>query len=152
MRLGFEVLGRRHLSWLRALRNENREWFMDTREIKDPEMQELWFRLSCGIGDLNLIIKDGEERVGFISVYNIANGTATIGRMMIEKKFKRQGYMIVALSKVQKLCKEYLDIEELKLEVKMSNIPARDLYVNSGFISYGFSGDRDTMFMKKRLA
>lgn len=150
MKLYFEVLGRRHLEWLRNLRNQNRQWFMDNRELS-PIDQTLWFGRSCDSGDLNLVIKsmDG-ERVGFISVYDISiEGRAIIGRMMTDDKFKHQGYMERALIEVLTLCKDLLGIEELSLTVKKENIPARDLYVKFGFITYGLT--TETLIMRKRL-
>lgn len=149
MKLSFEILGRRHLEWLRCLRNQNREWFMDTKIITHPEMQELWFRLSSGTGDLNLVIKNEEERVGFISVYNISGGGAVVGRMMVDDKYKRQGYMEKSLVNVFDICKRYLGIEELRLEVKGANIPARDLYTRLGFVTYGIT--QETLIMRKVL-
>lgn len=123
---------------------------MDDREIT-PEMEVSWFKESSRNGDLNLVIKSvSGDRVGFISVYDISiEGRAVIGRMMTDDKFKRQGYMEYALIAVIELCREFLGLEELSLQVKKDNIPARDLYVKFGFITYGLT--TDTLIMRKRL-
>lgn len=149
MKSHFEVLGVRHLGWLMDLRNQNREWFMNTRELK-PEDQDNWFKQSSNAGDLNLVIKTFEgDRVGFISVYNFYHGVATIGRMMVDDKFKHQGYMESALINTIDICKRYLGIDELTLEVKKANIPARELYSKFGFVTYGIT--KETLIMRKRL-
>lgn len=145
MALGFEVLGRRHLSWLMELRNENREWFMDDRKIPSFNVQQFWFSESCNEGDLNLVITVDNERVGFISVYNISGGGATIGRMMVADKHKRKGYMTKAMINVFRICKYDLNIETLTLEVKTANIPARQLYTILGFTTIGYTTEVITM-------
>jgi RimJ/RimL family protein N-acetyltransferase len=149
MPLSFEVLGRRHLDWLKDLRNNNREWFIDSKLILHNEMQELWFRLSSARGDLNLVIKDEGQLVGFISVYNISGDIANIGRMMVDNKFKHQGYMLKSLIKVFEICKKHLGIAELVLEVKNENIIARDLYTKMGFVAFGLTSR--TVIMRKIL-
>lgn len=148
MKSHFEVLSAKHLDWMTNVRNQNREWFMNSQpvEFKDTET---WFEKSTDNGDLNLVIKTfGGDRVGFISVYNISpDGSATIGRMMVHDKFKHQGYMEGAMIGVLDICKRYLGIESLTLEVKKNNIPARDLYCKFGFVTFGIT--RDTLIMRK---
>lgn len=144
----FEILGRRHLEWLKNLRNQNKEWFMDSQQV-DIEETETWFRNSSNAGDLNLVIKNEEERIGFISVYNIFGGVANIGRMMIEDKYKHQGYMERAMIHVFDICRNQLKLDELTLEVKASNIIARDFYSKMGFIVRGFTAD--TYIMRKAI-
>lgn len=148
MKLTFEVLGRRHLDWLRNLRNENRGWFLDSREVNAID-EGLWFRYSTDTGDLNLVLKDGEERIGFISIYNTSGGGAVVGRMMVESKHKRKGYMEKALINIFDICRRYLGIEELRLEVKKENLPARDLYCKLGFLTFGIT--QETLIMRKML-
>lgn len=149
MKLSFEVLSTRHLDWLRSLRNQNRKWFLDSREI-EKQNQEVWFRASSNNGDLNLVIKGEEEekRVGFISVYNIKNNTASIGRMMIDDEFKHQGYMERAMIYVFDICR-LLGLKTLSLEVKHENTNARSLYTKMGFVTYGYTPG--TITMRKML-
>lgn len=152
MGIRFELLNHRHLEWLRNLRNTNREWFFNKDEIKEPELQQLWARISSDRGDLNLVIFDTntDERVGFISLYEISpGGLAKVGRMMTVEHFKHQGYMQKALIKVCDIAKNHLGIKELTLEVLNSNIIARDFYVKMGFVTYGLTSEY--MIMRKYL-
>jgi RimJ/RimL family protein N-acetyltransferase len=148
--LTLEPLGKRHLEWLRCLRNANREWFNDSRLIETHEQQYRWFRESTDRGDLNLVIRDADsdDLVGFISVYEILpGGSAVIGRMMIGEKFKRQSYMERAIIRVFDICKYAMAMSHLNLEVKSENIPARQLYSKLGFVDYGFTAN--TRIMRK---
>ncbi len=140
MRLSFEILGKRHLQWLMDLRNQNRTWFMNSEEIKKYPHYN-WFIESCERGDLNLVIVDPDtfDRIGFISIYNMSGGCANIGRMMVDDRFKHQGYMKRAMIKVFLICKTMFNLEQLTLEVKSDNIIASDLYVTMGFMTIGFT-------------
>lgn len=150
MKSHFEVLGIKHLVWLAALRNQNHEWFINDK-IVDITQTLAWFKLSSEDGDLNLVIKTFEgDKVGFISVYDFNyGGVATIGRMMVDDKYKHKGYMESALINALDICKRFLGLDELVLEVKKSNIPARELYSKFGFITYGIT--QETLIMRKRL-
>lgn len=144
MGLSFEILGRRHLQWLTNLRNQNREWFFDDTEATLLST-ETWFLQSCNRGDLNLVIRDpdSDDMVGFISLYAMTpGGCASIGHMMVDDKFKHQGYMEKAMCKVFDLARSYFRLCYLVLEVKKENIPARQLYSKLGFVTYGFTTDR----------
>lgn len=150
MALIFKVLGKRHLTWLTALRNQNKEWFLNTKYV-DISDTENWFKESSEKGDLNLIIEDisSDERVGFISLYNMYGGSANIGRMMIDDKFKRQGYMEKAMCKIFDIAKNTLGLDHLVLEVKNENLPARQLYARLGFVTFGFT--QNTCIQRKIL-
>ncbi len=150
MRLNFSLLNKGKLEWLRNLRNQNKEWFINNRII-EHEDHVLWFQRSTQTGDLNLVIHDEEsgEAVGFLSIYNIYGECANIGRMMIDDKYKHQGYMGRAIIKAFDLAKIYFGIHYLVLEVKNENVIARDLYTKMGFVTYGFTSH--TLIMKKIL-
>jgi RimJ/RimL family protein N-acetyltransferase len=149
MNISFKLLSLRNLEFVRLLRNENREWFINSREI-DPIAHAMWFALE-NLGNLNLVIYlDSYEPVGFISLYNITpDGRANIGRMMVSSNHKHQGIMTRAIIKVFALCQEFFGIYELVLEVKNSNVIARTLYTKLGFTTYGFT--KDTTIMRKRF-
>jgi RimJ/RimL family protein N-acetyltransferase len=148
--ISFEPLSYRNLEFVRELRNQNKEWFMDSKEVLEEEHRQ-FFRETTQSGDINLVIRDNTttERVGFISIYNITpDGHANIGRMMVKDSHQHQGYMLAALIKAFDLC-HYFDIRQLVLEVKASNVPARSLYTKCGFVTEGFT--RDTIIMRKRF-
>lgn len=151
MNIHFENLSYKNLEFVRQLRNQNRAWFMYSEEVNEAGHGN-WFRRTVQSGDVNLIIVDSNTRiqVGFISIYNITpDGHATIGRMMVDDSYKRKGYMLRALVKVLVLASEYYHIHEITLEVKKSNIPARDLYTRFGFVTIGFTNE--TLIMRKRF-
>lgn len=137
----FELLSKGTSEFLRVLRNENRKWFSDEREIS-PEAQWEWIINPNRQKELNLIIKDSENRdkIGFISIYDISlDGHATIGRMMTVNSFKHKGYMKRAMIKAFRLAKEYFGLKELVLTVKKENVVAVDFYTKMGFMTYGFT-------------
>lgn len=140
MDIHFEMLSRRSSEFLRTLRNENREWFSDDRELS-LESHLMWIDSPARMKELNLIIKDAEnkDKVGFISIYDISNDYATIGRMMVVNTAKHKGYMKKAMIKAFELARRFFGIKELTLTVKKSNIIARDLYTKMGFMTYGFT-------------
>lgn len=141
MDIHFELLSRGTSEFLRNLRNENRQWFSDTKEI-NLESHAIWMNAPNRLKELNLIIKDSGngEKVGFISVYDISpDGHAIIGRMMIVNTMKHQGYMKRAMIKVFELVRKYFGIRELVLTVKKENVIAVDFYIMMGFLTYGFT-------------
>lgn len=141
MDIQFELLSKGTSEFLRVLRNENRKWFSDEREISQESQWE-WVISPNRMKELNLIIRDSvnREKVGFISLYDISpDGYATIGRMMMVNYFKHQGYMKRAMIKVFELAKKFFGIRELVLTVKKENIIAVDLYNKMGFMTHGFT-------------
>lgn len=153
MAIHFELLNRNNLEALRKLRNENREWFIDSKEISFEDQYQWFVDRSKFTNDLIFLIIDNNisyEYIGVISIYNITkDGLANIGRMMIADKFKRKGYMLRSLILMFELAQRFLGIKQLTLEVKSSNVPARELYTKVGFITYGFT--KDTIIMRKIL-
>ncbi len=146
MKLSFKVLGTTNLRWLKELRNSNKEWFIDSNEVTDNSTWQ-WFNDSCSKGDLNLILVLEDEKIGFLSIYNRNKDSANIGRMMMDDKYKHKGYMEDALIKVFDVCRLALNIKLLILEVKSSNVPARNLYTKMGFVTYGITAD--SLIMRK---
>lgn len=154
MAIHFELLNRQNLEDLRKLRNENREWFINSKEISYEE-QWVWF-LNRGYitQEFIFLIKDSNlpnKYIGAISLYNVNSDGhfANIGRMMVANEFKHQGYMKRAMILMFEFAQKFLGIRELTLEVKNSNIIARDFYTKMGFITYGIT--KDTLIMRKVL-
>lgn len=150
MDIHFELLSFIDSNLLRELRNENKHCFLDTREISIEE-QHRWVKDIKRLRELNLFILDSSnnEKVGFISLYDICRDCAKIGRMMMLRDYRHQGYMKRAMIKVFRLAKDFFGIKELLLEVRQENIIARDLYVKMGFVTYGLT--KEFLIMRKFL-
>lgn len=151
MDITFELLSKGTSEFLRNLRNENRGWFSDTNEIL-PEAQWEWVNSPARLKELNLIIKDSEnkEKVGFLAIYDISsNGYATIGRMMTVYELRHKGYMKRAMIKAFELARKFFGIKELNLSVRKENVIATEFYIKMGFITYGLTDE--LYIMRKAL-
>ncbi len=97
--------------------------------------------------------EDGKV-LGYAGLWNIC-GNADIMNIGVLSKYRRCGIAIRLLSELEKYCLEN-SIFEINLEVRIGNIPARELYKKMGYKEISvrkgyYSGKEDGVVMKKIL-
>lgn len=101
-----------------------------------------------------LVAVKSSQVVGYIGVWNIC-GAADIIDVAVLKEFRRLGIGSMLISKMTKICREK-DVFEINLEVRVSNLAARELYKKSGFVENGlrkkyYENTEDAILMTKKL-
>jgi len=121
------------IEWLRIIRNQYKDHFLDSGGIS-PEQQKIWYKRYLGSNDQMYVVelKSG-ERIGTVGLYNIDadNRVATFGRVILLEEYQGKGY---AEEFVKLLVNEALRIfDKIKVEVHLDNINAIAIYARSGF-------------------
>ena len=101
-----------------------------------------------------LVAVNYSEVVGYIGVWNIC-GAADIIDVAVLKEFRRCGIGSMLLEKMIDICKEKA-VFEINLEVRVSNLAARELYKKFGFKENGlrkkyYENTEDAVLMTKKL-
>lgn len=73
--------------------------------------------------------------IGFVGVWIIA-GEGNITNIAVDPNYRKQGIASKLLEELFKIC-EKLECPEITLEVRVSNLPAQNLYTKHGFINEG---------------
>lgn len=92
--------------------------------------------------------------IGFVGVWIIA-GEGDITNIAVSSKYRKQGIASNLLIKLFEVCKTF-DCNDITLEVRSSNVPAKNLYKKFGFkeegLRKGYYSDNgeDALIMWKR--
>ena len=101
------------------------------------------------------IVAEGDGKVlGYAGLWNIC-GSADIMNVGVHKEYRRCGIAKTLLAELEKYCLNN-GIFEINLEVRVSNVPARQLYKKLGYKEIAvrkgyYDGKEDGIVMKKVL-
>ena len=129
-------LAEEHIEDMRILRNENRFCFIYSNIISADE-QKNWFNSYLNKeNDYVFSVFVSDVWVGVSSIYNVANGSAEFGRLMIDKsKVKKDRLGLATTLCTCDLAFKQLNLKKITLQVYKENIPAYKTYLNAGFIT-----------------
>ena len=130
-------LDEKSLGFVRNLRNENREFFLNSNYISKKNHKKWYKNAIKKRNEFNYLLKKNGENIGFGSIYNIDEDkkTADVGRLMIQEKFRGLGYGKLLLRRLEEFAFGELMLAELRLTVLKDNKMAYYLYKKEG---YGF--------------
>lgn len=133
------------LSLLLRWRNENREWFGDSRKLTKEE-HAAWFARYDDEYDQDTAVTsivDNESGVyiGCLSIYNIRGPTAEIGRIVVDKPYRRLGYATQMVKEAMIWASMRYGVHSFHLTVKGDNHAAIAVYRKCGFVEGGSFGD-----------
>ena len=100
------------------------------------------------------IAYDGDAAVGFVNIW-LTPPTATVNNIAVLPGHRRRGIADLLLDRAAEVC---AGLEELTLEVRVSNLPAIGLYEKHGFVNVGrrrnfYENPREDAFiMTKKLS
>lgn len=92
------LIGEEDLEAVRQLRNRNREWFFDDREVT-AEQQAVWFASLQGRSIRFYVIEEADAVVGTISVDETDVGTE-VGNLILDERFRGRGLMAEAIAQL----------------------------------------------------
>ncbi len=129
------------LDRLRAWRDapEIRRWFFDASPVS-AEQQLAWFnRYLADEGDVLYVIEADGRPVGTIGLASIdrRQGTAELGRMLIEASARRRGWARQAVRILLEYAFGTVGLHRVYCEVHEENVAARALYRDCGFVEEG---------------
>ena len=101
-----------------------------------------------------VVSQDGNEVLGYAGLWNMC-GCADIMNVAVRPDARRQGVAEKMLGLLENYCREN-GVLEINLEVRVGNIPARQLYKKLGYKEIStrkgyYDGKEDGVFMKKIL-
>lgn len=143
------------LEFLRRLRNENRQYFLDHDYISISD-QAKWFEgYKRKDDDRMVVFMNGKEKIGVGAIYHIdmKNKSAEIGRFAIDHKYQGRGYGNMLLKKIEQIASAELKLRELRLEVLADNKKAISLYEKNAFCKNGQKaiGNNNVVLMAKAI-
>lgn len=103
VRIAIKSITEADLEFARELRNANRQWFCDAREVSRAQQREWFERLQCCPQVDFRLIYHGSRKVGTISAIDIAEG-AELGNVIVIPEVRGQGFGIEAVSL---MCSQY---------------------------------------------
>ena len=141
-------LVRAELESLRQLRNKNRHMFVYSGYIT-PEDQQAWFENYLKTpGDYLFSVYYENDWVGSVSLYNVSDGYAEFGRLLIDKaKTKRGGLGVDATRAACDIATRLLGVRKLCLDVYCDNPKAQITYLKAGFQPTSIFTEKDNRKM-----
>ena len=149
-------LEKKDLEFLRRIRNDNRKHFFNGIYISIAA-QKKWFKNYLTVtDDYMFVLESGGKKVGVGGIYHIdkVKKEATIGRFVIDGKFRNQGLGKILIKKIKRLSSEELGLRKLRLEVFSNNSKAIKLYKLAGFKAektLGTAGGKEISLMIKSI-
>ena len=135
MRLELRPVSSGDMGFLRGLRNENREWFFDSRELTKQDQLKWFHRYVNDWWDVMFIISIDGTDIGTAALYGIDMNKkeAEVGRIIIAKDHRRKGYARTALKLLIDHGRQLFSIERFRLSFTLENMVAFNLYRKLGF-------------------
>jgi RimJ/RimL family protein N-acetyltransferase len=112
---------------------ESRGWFHTTHEISAVEHSEWFRRYLERDDDYVLILEIAGAPVAQVSVYDVNNGVAEFGRLLVDPVARGRGISHRAIALCLRFAVEVLGLRELRLEVKTDNVRAIRAYEAAEF-------------------
>jgi RimJ/RimL family protein N-acetyltransferase len=119
------LIEERDLEAVRALRNSNRRWFFDDREVT-PAQHRRWFEALAGGPTRFYVMEEDGEVVGTISLKALADGTE-LGHVIVSAGRRGRGLARLAIERLTASPGTYL------VDVRAGNQAAIALYERTGF-------------------
>lgn len=92
-------------------------------------------------GQLRLMIEENESNklVGAVDLYNIdfMHSFGTVGILIAEEKFRKQGYALESLSLLARYAKNQLQLRNLSCGIQSSNFASLSLFEKAGYRHVG---------------
>ena len=119
---------------MRRLRNKNRYMFISSSEITSED-QQAWYAQYLQVpGDYMFSVYYENRWIGAVAVYEVKDGCAEFGRLLIDRAAAGRGGLGVATTKAAcQIAFEQLDVERITLAVYCDNPAAQITYLKAGF-------------------
>lgn len=145
------LLKKRDLEFIRHLRNENRQHFLDSNYISKQDQQRWYKSYLLSNDDQMFILENKGIPIGCGALYNmdIYKERAEVGRFVINKSHRGKGYGGILISLIEEMALSKFGIKELYLEVLAANIPAISLYKRIGYKKVGRQSESVFIMIKK---
>lgn len=149
--LKLNPLEKRDLEFIRRLRNENRQHFLDSNYISKQDQQRWYKSYLLSNDDQMFILENKGIPIGCGALYNIDidKKKAEVGRFVIDECRRGKGYGGILISLIEEMALLKFEIKELYLEVLTANIPAISLYKRMGYKKVGRQSESVFIMIKK---
>lgn len=121
---------------IREWRNQYKNNFFDSSEISKEAQRIFYDKYEASHTDCMFIIHSPNgTKIGTIALYNIdlPTRTAKIGRVLLLKEYRGQGYAEDAVKIIVKYAFEIVRLFKLTVEVYLENLDAIAIYARAGF-------------------
>ena len=151
--LKLNFLEKRDLEFIRRLRNENRQHFLDSNYISEQDQQRWYKSYLLKNDDQMFVLENNGISVGCGALYNIDinKKKAEVGRFVIDKSHRGKGYGGILIRLIEEMALSKFEIKELYLEVLAANIPAILLYKRMGYKEVGRQSGSVFKMVKRNL-
>ena len=108
-------------------------YFLDSTEKDSYSLDTINSMLSAD-NSLTLVVEDVDKVIGYIN-FSIAIDEAELIKIVVDSNYRRCGIAKSLIDRAVETLKEQ-GIKIIFLEVRVDNVPAKNLYEKSGFIKY----------------
>jgi RimJ/RimL family protein N-acetyltransferase len=112
---------------------ESRGWFHSTGEISAERHAEWFRRYLERDDDYVLILEIAGVPVAQVAVYDVSDGAAEFGRLLVDPAARGRGISHRAIALCLRFATDVLGVREIYLEVKRDNVRAIRAYEAAGF-------------------
>jgi len=113
---------------------DSRVWFLTTQEVS-WETHQAWFaKYLDKVDDVVFVVDNGQEIVAQVALYDIADGHAEFGRLLVAPGARGLGLSHIAIDLCMRVADEQLGLESVVLEVRDDNHRAIAGYERAGFV------------------
>ncbi len=118
----------------RKLRNDNYQWFFSQKRFTREEVRD-WITGTIDSRDNSVYVCEDtntQELVGTVSIYNVKEDSAEIGRIIVNSQRKGEGIGLVLLREME----QYAGLRGLEIlwaEVMKDNLASKNLFLKAGY-------------------
>ncbi len=148
-------ISHKDLRFLLKIRNQNRNFFLDSRRLSFKTHKILYENYLKKKDDKMYILMDGRKKIGTGAIIDIDKKLrkAELVRINIRKKFQGSYYGRILLEKLEEKALNEFKLNSLYLKVINGNQRAINLYEKFGFKKkrIGKIKDKELVFMSKTI-
>ncbi len=128
-------LEKKDLKFIRRLRNENRQFFLDSGYISTQSHKQWYEKYLKKTDDRMFILEKNATPIGCGAIYRIdqRKQKAEVGRFIIDKPERKKSYGNILIQKIEEIAFNKLGLQQVYLEVLENNKQALDLYNKAGY-------------------
>jgi RimJ/RimL family protein N-acetyltransferase len=129
---------------------DSRAWFHSTDPITETQHRDWFARYLERDDDYVFVLDAGGVPVAQVSLYDIADGSAEFGRLLVDPAARGRGLSHRAIALCLRVADEVLLLERVHLEVKRDNVRAIRGYEVAGFRADDTrTGTHDSLVMER---
>ena len=117
------------------LRNDKDKykWFFSQQKFSSKQIEE-WLQKVSSPTDSTYVLQDQKKLIGAVSIYNISNNQAEVGRILVDPLRRRRGFSTYLLNSMREIV-EFRKLNKLHAYITNDNTASKKLFQKCGYIA-----------------